>query len=236
MLFEHLFQIPDEPNVDSPRYFLGNIALIEAQSPKTLKMFSSESSVEHLWVLYCEHKVSELGALFKAEIDKSPVAGKRSKCQKFIDKYHEQMNPYELESLLDILCKDGLFTKFEETGANLQEQVSVQFRVVARDIETRLQEVISGFRTLLCAEVTVYAVRDVCNFASAGGGVRSDRSSGASHSLHPESLGQARSIRRDAVLHAVHREEDNVRSHRALAITPTGLAGAAGVLRLEQRS
>ena len=38
---------------------------------------------------------------------------KLPKCIKFINKYHGQMNTYELETLLDEMCKFGLFAQFE---------------------------------------------------------------------------------------------------------------------------
>jgi spatacsin len=119
LIFESLFKIPDEPIVESPRYFLGNIALIEAQTPKTLKMLSGESSVEQLWILHCEHKVTELAAAFKSEIEKNRQHTKPLKWQKFMDKYYSQMNTYELETLLDVMCKEGLFAKFEAENFEL---------------------------------------------------------------------------------------------------------------------
>jgi len=116
LIFPHLFKIPDEPPVESPRYFVGNIALIEAQSPKTIKMLMSEgSSVERLWILHCEHRVSDMAALFKTELEKNKSNEKnpKMKCLKFVNTYYSQMNVYELETLLDILCQYGYFSKHE---------------------------------------------------------------------------------------------------------------------------
>ena len=117
MIFESLFRIPDEPPVDSPRYFLGNIALIEAQSPQVLKMLAGEGSrVEKLWILHCEHRVNDLAKKFKEEIaENRGGSSKKLKCQKFVDMYYAQMNTYELETLLDIMCKEGgIFAQFEQ--------------------------------------------------------------------------------------------------------------------------
>lgn len=114
MVFEHLFKITDEPPVDSGKYFVGNIALIEGQAAPALRILAGESGVEQLWLLHCEHKVAELTAAFKQEIERSRGSSKRLKCQKFVDHYHQQMNVYELETLLDVLCADGLFARFEE--------------------------------------------------------------------------------------------------------------------------
>ena len=115
MIFPELFLIPDEPAVDSPRYFLGNIALIEAQSKSTLKMLTSDGpSVERLWVLHCEHRVTEMATQFKKEIEQAKRDGKKNlKCIKFMNKYHLQMNAYEIETLLDVLCQNGFFAQYE---------------------------------------------------------------------------------------------------------------------------
>lgn len=116
LTFSELFKIPPEPVVESPRYFVGNIALIEAQSPKTIKMLTTEgTSVERLWVLHCEHRVSDMHEMFKAEIDRAKGVNPPPKlvCLKFINTYHNQMNVYELETLLDVLCKNGFFAQFE---------------------------------------------------------------------------------------------------------------------------
>lgn len=116
LTFSELFKIPPEPIVESPRYFVGNIALIEAQSPKTIKMLTIEgTSVERLWVLHCEHRVLDMHEMFKSEIEKAKNVNPTPKlvCLKFINTYHSQMNVYELETLLDVLCKNGFFAQFE---------------------------------------------------------------------------------------------------------------------------
>ena len=113
MLFPQLFNIPKEPPVESPNYFIGNIALIEAQSPETLKMLAGEEpTLEKLWILHCEHKVTEMEALFHQELDKVKDAS-QLKCLQFVNAYFKQMNAYEQETLLDILCKYGFFADEE---------------------------------------------------------------------------------------------------------------------------
>jgi spatacsin len=95
--------------------YVTDIVLIEAQSPKTLKMLAVKICVESLWIFHCEHKVLQLGAAFKSEIaEKGKVSGKPLKCQNLIIKYYQQMNAHELETLLDIMCKEGLFPKFDK--------------------------------------------------------------------------------------------------------------------------
>ncbi|KAH0788648.1 hypothetical protein GPJ56_007330 [Histomonas meleagridis] len=115
MIFPSLFKIPDEPIIESPRYFLGNIALIEAQPENIIKMLTNEgSSIEKLWILHCEHRVNDMAQFFKNEIDKNKGNNTtKLKCLKFINKYHSQMNTYELETLLDILCQSGIFAQHE---------------------------------------------------------------------------------------------------------------------------
>ncbi|OHT13681.1 hypothetical protein TRFO_16115 [Tritrichomonas foetus] len=115
MIFQNLFSIPNEPPVENPHYFLGNIALIEAQTPETLKMLNNEvDAVEKLWLLHCEHRINDMAQEFQSEIERSKgVDRSKLKCIKFVDKYHAQMNTYELETLLDILCRYGYFAQFE---------------------------------------------------------------------------------------------------------------------------
>ena len=122
LTFGELFNIPPEPIVQSPRYFVGNIALIEAQSPRTKKMLKSEGcSVERLWILHCEHRVNDMSNMFNEELEKAKGVSPPPKlnCLKFIDTYHAQMNVYELETLLDILCKNGYFAQFEKDDFEL---------------------------------------------------------------------------------------------------------------------
>lgn len=115
MIFPNLFKIPDELPVESPRYFLGNIALIESQPPEVLKMFSQEGSeLEKLWLMHCEHKIIEMASAFKDEVDKNknnPNA--KLNCMQFVNLYYKQMNQYEQETLLDVLCTAGLFCDAE---------------------------------------------------------------------------------------------------------------------------
>jgi len=115
MIFPELFQIPDEPVVESPRYFVGNIALIEAQTKQTLKMLVTDGiTVERLWVLHCEHRVTEIASMFKKELEIAKKDSKKKlKSIKFMNKYHSHMNTYELETLLDVLCQAGYFSQFE---------------------------------------------------------------------------------------------------------------------------
>ena len=115
MVFPELFNIPSEPIVESPKYFLGNIALIEAQSPQTIKMLTSEgNSVERLWILHCEHRVSEMVNLFRKELEKVKGEAKlQLKCVAFVNQYYSQMNMYEIETLLDVLCQNGVFAQHE---------------------------------------------------------------------------------------------------------------------------
>ena len=115
MLFPELFKIPEEPRVENGNYFLGNIALIESQTPETLKaLLGDEVTMEGLWVLHCEHKMAELEAVFKKELEKVKDA-KQLKCLEFVNTYLKQMNVYEQETLLDILCRYGVFAN-EELG------------------------------------------------------------------------------------------------------------------------
>ena len=121
MIFQNLFNIPNEPPVESPHYFLGNIALIEAQNPDTLKMLNNEGdAVEKLWILHCEHRINDMAQEFQNEIERSKTQDRNKlNCIKFVDKYYSQMNTYELETLLDILCKYGFFAYNEECDFEL---------------------------------------------------------------------------------------------------------------------
>ncbi|OHT04885.1 hypothetical protein TRFO_27566 [Tritrichomonas foetus] len=120
MILPHLFQIPIEPPVESPRYFLGNIALIESQPDEVLRLFKSDGSVvEKLWLMHCEHKIMEMAAMFKDELDKTKNNPDRHlECLKFVNMYYKQMNQYEQETLLDVLCQNGIFC--EEELANFE--------------------------------------------------------------------------------------------------------------------
>lgn len=115
MVFPELFNIPEEPPVESPKYFLGNIALIEAQSQETIKMLTTDQlSVERLWILHCEHRVTEMVNMFRKELEKSKGDAKKNMISvKFVNQYYQQMNMYESETLLDILCQAGVFAQHE---------------------------------------------------------------------------------------------------------------------------
>ncbi|EAX91368.1 hypothetical protein TVAG_311190 [Trichomonas vaginalis G3] len=115
MVFPELFNIPEETPVESPKYFLGNIALIESQSPETIKMLTTDGiSVERLWILHCEHRVTEMVNMFKKELEKTKPDQKKNLISvKFINTYYSQMNMYEIETLLDILCQNGVFVQKE---------------------------------------------------------------------------------------------------------------------------
>ena len=114
MIFPDLFKLPEEQVVESPKYFLGNIALIEAQTPKMLKLLAGEgSNVDKLWIMHCEHKVMEMSQFFKEELDKNKDQKKKLKCLKFVNKYYKQLNEYEQETLLNILCENGYFADEE---------------------------------------------------------------------------------------------------------------------------
>jgi spatacsin len=114
-IFPHLFQIPDEPRVESPRYFVGTIALIESQSPKIIKLLTGEgSTVEKLWVYHCQHRVTEMVNLFKEELDRSKKESRKSlKCLKFANRFLDQLSTYEAETLLNLLCQAGYFVTRE---------------------------------------------------------------------------------------------------------------------------
>lgn len=117
MIFPQLFQVPEEPSVDSPKYFIGNIALIEAQTPQTLKLLSGKGSmVEKLWIMHCEHRVTEMAQLFTASKNDPK---KKQKFVKFVNIYFNQMNAYEQETLLDILCQSGYFCNQEKENFEL---------------------------------------------------------------------------------------------------------------------
>lgn len=112
MIFGEQYQIPDEPAVDSPNFFIGNIALIEAQPTKIMKLLCGEGGqVDRLWILHCEHRIGDMVSLFKAELEKSK--GRKLHCLKFVNRFHDQFNSYERETLLDVLCQKGFFAEFE---------------------------------------------------------------------------------------------------------------------------
>lgn len=115
MIFPELFKVPDEIPVDSPRYFLGNIALIESQPPDVLLLFKQEGSeLEKLWLMHCEHKIIEMAAAFKDELDKNKNnPNPKLNCLQFVNLYYKQMNQYEQETLLDTLCISGFFCNAE---------------------------------------------------------------------------------------------------------------------------
>lgn len=115
MIFPELFPIPEERPVDSPKFFLGNIAMIENQPKRVLKLFTKDGSLyQKLWLMHCEHKIMEMAATFKEEIDKSKnVQNPKLKCLKFANDFYKQMNQYEQETLLDTLCASGYFCDAE---------------------------------------------------------------------------------------------------------------------------
>lgn len=123
MIFRDLFKIPEEPNNDnSSNYFVGNIALIEAQHGKdTLKMLTGDQDpIQKLWIQHCEHKINELVQSFESELEKKKAVDRNQlDCIKFVDEYYNQMNTYELETLLDILCKFGYFAQHEQDNFEL---------------------------------------------------------------------------------------------------------------------
>jgi spatacsin len=113
--FPHLFRVKDEPGVDSPRYFVGSIALIESQSPKIIKLLTGEgSTVERLWVYHCQHRVPEMVNVFKEELDKAKKESRKGlKCLKFMNRFLDQLSTYEAETLLNLLCQSGYFVTKE---------------------------------------------------------------------------------------------------------------------------
>lgn len=116
MIFPNLFKIEDEKPVESSSYFVGNILLIEAQEGKgSLNWLENkEDPIDKLWILHCEHRINDLALAFESELKKSKAADRdKLDCIKFVDKYYEQMNTYELETLLDLLCKNGYFAQKE---------------------------------------------------------------------------------------------------------------------------
>ena len=115
-LFPELFPVPEEPPVDSPLYFSGSIALIESQSPKMLKLLQGRGShVERLWLLHCQHQVTEMAQLFREELSAMSKLFRTPKlrCLKFVNLYYSHLDDYERETLLDILCDSGHFADEE---------------------------------------------------------------------------------------------------------------------------
>lgn len=142
MIFPDLFKklLPKENLSNS---FIGNIILIESQPPKILKYLKTNegSTVERLWLLHCEQKITEMQQLFKDDITKFKTENfeskpkkllqfqhqhqsnqptkkqKKLKCLQFCNLYYKQMNEYEKESLFDILAVNGYFVDSEINDA-----------------------------------------------------------------------------------------------------------------------
>jgi spatacsin len=101
LLFPTLFKIPAEPQVTSKEYFIGNIALIEAQDPFFIKVLLKPQGISSkLWLLHCQHNVLEMASIVKDH----PAKG-----LKFVNRYVAQFSSYEAESVLDSLCTVGYF-------------------------------------------------------------------------------------------------------------------------------
>lgn len=120
LIFPELFNIPDEPIEESPNYFVGNIHLIESQDEEVLKLLRYDCQpIDKLWLLHCKHNIDEMKSAFLNELQKNKL-NNRLKCLDFVNKYHQQMNIYELETLLDVLCDFGRFADFERNDFDKQ--------------------------------------------------------------------------------------------------------------------
>jgi spatacsin len=114
-VFRELFDVPREPLVDSRKYFVGNIVLIESQPPHIRKMLRQDGTLmEKLWVVHCEQKVTEMSSLVKDELDRAKRDAKKSiKSLKFVNLFASELNTYENETLLNLFCQSGHFVDDE---------------------------------------------------------------------------------------------------------------------------
>ncbi|OHS97504.1 hypothetical protein TRFO_36296 [Tritrichomonas foetus] len=135
MIFQSLFPKPSSPqsipntsntsNLDNSKYFVGNVALLENQPINVIKLLKQQFSdssqsgplnSEYLWILHCEHKVSELARLFKEELNSTKFQKNSNELPEsliFINSHYNELNEYEKETLLDILCMAGFICAAE---------------------------------------------------------------------------------------------------------------------------
>ena len=116
LIFSELFPIQKEAESKSPHYFVGNILLIESQEGKGSLdwLLNKDDPIVTLFKLHCENRIGEMVAFFDSDL-KKPKSSSRDKldCIRFVDKYYDQLNTYELETLLDMLCIHGYFAEKE---------------------------------------------------------------------------------------------------------------------------
>ena len=65
-------------------------------------------------ILHCERIVPEMVNLFRKELENVKREAKlQLKCVQFVNKFYTQMNMFEIETLLDVLCQNGFFVQHE---------------------------------------------------------------------------------------------------------------------------